>query len=149
MRARSALLTLVALLVAGGAMHQELPRLTPSLFAPAYDAVTVSGLRNLAVALQSYALFDELEDVTVTELRGWGWEPSRTGAVTIWVHDDEFRAVARDVRPGAGTFQVSSTGTDGALTVTALEAVPPTPLDEQPAPGVEIVVLGALPEHVP
>lgn len=114
MRGRTLLLTLIVLLVVGGVARTDAARLPQTLLAPVYDATTQSSLRTLGVALQSYAMFDELTDLTVEELADWGWVPPETAAVTIWVDEDDFRVIAQDVRPGATPFVVT-TADDGAL----------------------------------
>ncbi|MGW6130968.1 hypothetical protein ACWFNE_13160 [Cellulomonas sp. NPDC055163] len=114
MHGRTMLLSLVVLVGGVGVARPELAELPLRVAAPAYDAVTQSSLRNLAVALQSYTLDAGGADaVTVEELAGWGWVPQDTTAVTIWVGGDEFRAVAQDVRPGASAFEYTNVGTDG------------------------------------
>jgi hypothetical protein len=103
------LVCVACLLVAGGVAHDDVIDAAQLLFAPAYDATTRSSMQDLTSAMESYALVEgDLDDVTVTELAGWGWEPADTTEVTIWVDGDQFRVVARDVRPGSSTFQVSS-----------------------------------------
>lgn len=103
------------------------------LLGPVYDTVTVASIRNLATALHSRAIAEgTLDDVTVAELRGWGWEPADTTAVVIWVDDDGFRAEATDVRPGASTFAI---GEKGSPTIGRLTDPPPEDLE----PGVQIV----------
>jgi hypothetical protein len=111
MHARTMLLSLVVLIGGLGLARPELAELPLRLAAPAHDAVTQSSVRNLATALQSYALdAGGVDAVTVEELAGWGWVPQDTTAVTIWVGGDEFRVVAQDVRPGASAFEYTSAG---------------------------------------
>lgn len=105
------LVTLACALTIIAVVQDDVVRGTRSLFAPAYDTVTCTSLHNLATALQSYALLEgDLTNVTVPELATWGWEPSGDTQVTIWVSGDQFRVVAQDVRPGAGTFEVTGSG---------------------------------------
>lgn len=114
MHGRTMLLSLVVLVGGVGVARPELAELPLRVAAPAYDAVTQSSLRNLSVALQSYALdAGAVDAVTVDELAGWGWVPQDTTAVTIWVGGDEFRVVAQDVRPGASAFESTNVGTGG------------------------------------
>ena len=141
MRGRTLLLTLIVLLVVGGVTRTEAVRLPQALLAPVYDATTQSSLRTLGVALQSYAMFDELTDLTVEELADWGWVPSETAAVTIWVDDDDFRVIAQDVRPGATPFVVT-TAADGALRPERLDGAVPAEVAEEP--GVTIRTVASL-----
>lgn len=132
MRRLTSLVAVMALLAALG-LRTDAVVVAERLLAPAYDAVTVSSIRNLATALHSRVIAEgTLEDVTVAELRGWGWEPADTTAVVIWVDDDRFRAEATDVRPGASTFAIG--GIDGP-TLGRVADPPPEDL----APGVRIV----------
>lgn len=108
MRALAALAAVAALSV-GGAAQPGLSRLPLALLAPAYDSVTQSSLRNLSTALQSRAMLEgDLDDLTVAALADWGWTPQGTTAVRIEVDGAAFRVVARDVRPGASTFEVTA-----------------------------------------
>lgn len=112
MRLRGLVTALVVATAVGGAAQTgaagTVGETARSLLAPAYDAVTVSSMRNLAMALQSYTLLEDgAVGVTVEELAGYGWVPQDTTAVVIHADDAGFRAVARDVRPGAGTFEVA------------------------------------------
>ncbi|CAN5397249.1 hypothetical protein BH11ACT1_BH11ACT1_05360 [soil metagenome] len=93
---------------ATGALHSaaELPA---RIFAPAYDTVTVANLNTLALALTSYGLdAGRYDGLTLEALTGWGWTPSDSTAVTIWVARDGFRVVAQDVRVGAAQYELRS-----------------------------------------
>lgn len=112
MHGRTMLLSLLVLAGGVGVARPELVELPLRVAAPAYDAVTQSSVRNLALALESYALESgRVDGVTVEELEGWGWVPQDTTAVTIWVAGPDFRVVAQDVRPGASAFEYT-TGLD-------------------------------------
>lgn len=118
MHARTMLLSLVVLVGGVGVAQPALAELPLRVAGPAYDAVTQSSLRNLATALQSYALdAGSVDGVTVEALAGWGWVPQDSTAVTIWVRGDDFRVVAQDVRPGASAFECTnlSPEADGAV----------------------------------
>lgn len=139
MHGRSAVAGLAALLAMGGVAQSDFGSAVEAVFAPAYDSVTRSSLHNLALAMQSYAMFeDNLERVTVAELAEWGWTPSDTTAMTIWVHDGQFRIVAQDVRPGASVFAVGNTG-EKVLTVECIALAPPAG-DPVPEVGVTIQI---------
>lgn len=127
-------------LTAATVVQDDVARGAMSLFAPAYDTVTCASLRNLATALQSYALLEgDLTSVTVPELATWGWEPSGESQVTIWVSDDEFRVVAQDVRPGAGVYEATGSG-DVAVTLRQIDDPVPPSSGGAAEPGVEIQV---------
>lgn len=114
MQGRTVLLSLLVLAGGVGVARPELVELPLRVAAPAYDAVTQSSVRNLATALQSYALESgRVDGVTVAELEAWGWAPQDTTAVTIWVAGADFRVVAQDVRPGAAAFEYTA-GLDDA-----------------------------------
>lgn len=137
------LVTLACALTATTAVYDDVARSATSLFAPAYDTVTRSSLRNLATALQSYALLEgDLTDVTVPALAAWGWEPADDTRVTIWVSGDEFRVVAQDVRPGASAFEATGSGRL-AVTLRRMEEAPPTTSDGAAEAGVVIQVSSA------
>ncbi|MBO1753201.1 hypothetical protein J4G33_15445 [Actinotalea sp. BY-33] len=107
MRGRTAVLGLALAVGVGTVVHTDLVSAPAAVFAPAYDAVTQASLRNLATALQSYALLEgDLDAVTTAELADWGWEPHGTSAVTLWVDGTDFLVVAEDVRPGGTAFQL-------------------------------------------
>jgi hypothetical protein len=133
------LLCVACLLAVGGVVHEDVANAAETLLAPAYDTVTASSMRNLGMALVSYSMMEgDLDDVTVVGLADWGWEPTDTTEVTILVDGDEFRAVAHDVRPGASTFRISSTGDEANVSVQRVDA-PLVPMDADLAPGVRIV----------
>lgn len=116
MRGRMLAVALAGALGVGAATQTSLVELPQRLIAPAYDTVTQANLRNMAVALHSYALFEGgLDDATEEELVGYGWSRSETTAVRVEVHGTQFRVVAWDVRPGAGAFEVSGTDDDAGL----------------------------------
>lgn len=133
-RRATGLVSLVCLLTIGGVVHDDVARGAQSLFAPAYDTVTRSSLHNLATALQSYALMEgDLSGLTLADLAEWGWEPGDTTQVTIWVSGDEFRVVARDVRPGASAYQATG-GADVEILLARLDDAPASAT----APGFEL-----------
>ncbi|WP_250445681.1 hypothetical protein [Actinotalea sp. C106] len=139
MRGRTMVLGLALAVGAGAVAQTDLVSAPAAVFAPAYDTVTQASLRNLATALQSYALLEgDLDGVTTEELAGWGWEPTGTSAVTLWVDGADFLVVAEDVRPGATAFQLAGgeEGVTGAHRVSRdLAALTGAGLD----PGVLIV----------
>ncbi|MGV8978283.1 MAG: hypothetical protein ACOH17_09580 [Cellulomonas sp.] len=103
--------TVLGMVVVGGGTgaFDGVAELPSRVFAPAYDAVTVANLHDLALALTSYGLdAGSYDGLTVTALAGWGWTPNDRTAVTIWVEKDCFRVVAQDVRVGASQFEFSS-----------------------------------------
>jgi hypothetical protein len=96
-------------LVAAGTTQPTVVHGAQSLLSPAYDVVAGSNVRELGLALQSRALFDpDLAGVTAEELGAWGWTPSETLAVTVWVDGDRFVVRGRDIRPGASTLEIRS-----------------------------------------
>lgn len=108
-----------------------------SLFAPAYDATTQVSVRALAVALQSRSLSEgTLDGVTAEELAAWGWEAPATAEVRIEVGGPDFRAVVVDLRPGATSYELVSTG--GASVDLGVADDPP----RTGTPGVTVVPLG-------
>lgn len=111
---RSMMLSVTAALglVLGGAAtgaFDGAAELPARMFAPAYDTVTVANLHALGLALISYGLdAGSYDGLTLEALDGWGWTPSNSTAVTIWVARDGFRAVAQDVRVGAAQYELRS-----------------------------------------
>ena len=117
MHVRSALMSMVALAVVGiGASTGTLSaaaELPARMFAPAYDATTVSSLHDLALALASYDLdAGGYDGLTVAALADWGWTPGSRTAVTIWVSGADVHIVGQDV--GAGSTQFEYTTAPGA-----------------------------------
>lgn len=129
MRARAAICSLstAALLALG------IP--APAVAASPYDTVTVSSMRNLVTAMESYAMFDggdQYEDVTESILADWGWVPSSNTHVDIWIEGDgeAWRAAGQDTRSGAQEYTyTSSTAVNGAnpgsVTVSAPQPMAP------------------------
>jgi len=137
-RRLSGLVAVAALLAAGGLVHGDVLRGAQALLAPVYDVVSQTSLRNLAIALESYALMEgDLDEVTATELARWGWEPGATTDVTIWVAGEQFRAVVRDVRPGAAAFEVIRTSDAAGIAVHKVD-VPAASADTPPEAGVTV-----------
>lgn len=141
MQARSVAAVLVAFVGLGAVARSDLAEVPLTLLAPAYDTVTQASLRDLGTALESYAMFEDLDGVTAAELADWGWVPGETTAVTIQVDGDRFRAVAQDVRPGARAFEYTSVALDPAASGVSPAAVD---LAVDPVAGVTIQPLTGL-----
>lgn len=93
---------------AGGGVGEVRAALTGAL-SRACDASAVSDARTLGLALQSVALVEgDLSGVTADALVDWGWTGSATTTARVWVDGERFVVHARDVRPGAATFEVDS-----------------------------------------
>jgi hypothetical protein len=149
MRRLVTLLGVTGALAVAGVTHPALPGAervpvaAQALLAPAYDVVTQSDLRNLAMALQLEALATgDLTGLGPADLAELGWTSSGTSAVTIWVAGDRFLVVARDTRPGASAFTVAN-GPEG-LAVRPLADGATLPGAVRVDVGVTVVPVGSL-----
>lgn len=121
---------------------------TPAAAASVYDPVTVSSMRNLVTAMESYAMFDGGDaygGVTAEVLADWGWAPGSSTHVDVWVENGgaSWRAAGQDTRPGAREYTyTSSVPVNGANPGTVSLSVP-QPVAPASTAGVTIHDVGS------
>lgn len=128
-----------ALAVAGTAV--------PASAASPYDPGTATSMRNLAVAMQSYAMFDGNDlytEVTKDALADWGWTPGSSMAVQIVIEGDgeSWWAVGQDTHAGSREYTFTSNTKVNGVNPGAVGVSNPQPPVAATTPGVEIRDVG-------
>lgn len=119
----------------------------PASAASPYDPGTAASMRNLAVAMQSYAMFDGNDlytEVTRDALADWGWTPGSSMAVQIVIEGDgeSWWAVGQDTHAGSREYTFTSNTKVNGVSPGAVGASSPQPPVAATTPGVEIRDVG-------
>lgn len=119
----------------------------PASAASPYDPGTATSMRNLAVAMQSYAMFDGNDlytEVTEDALADWGWTPGSSMAVQIVIEGDgeSWWAVGQDTHAGSREYTFTSSTKVNGVNPGAVGVSNPQPPVAATTPGVEIRDVG-------
>ena len=119
----------------------------PAQASSIYDSATLSSLRNLATAVESWSMFDNndrFEGLTVSELAGWGWRPTGTTYTEIVVERDgqSWRATAQDTHTGATEYTFTSATAVNGVSPGSVRASSPQPAALPTAPGASVIDVG-------
>jgi hypothetical protein len=119
----------------------------PATAASAYDTVTAASIRNLVVAMESYAAFDgngSYTRVTKSALSSWGWSVGSSTAVQIVIEGDgaSWRAVGQDTHAGSREYTYTSSTKVNGVSPGAVGVSSPQPVVAASTAGVEIRDVG-------